>query len=200
MTDILPDIQNTFTSKNPQIKEGSLKFLARCLSATTQAPLPAAVKPLSEGLATLLEDSFEGARNEAATCLGTLIKIVGDRPLTALMEGIAEVRKVKVIEAKEKAVVKCKAGSAPPPRAAPVAAAPKKAPPQKAKPAPKMMDDEPPRAPLEELANDVAPPKAKVPSRFLVSKPFLRLFVGGVRIHSGMLMFRRRKLPLLLRI
>ena len=127
------------------------------------------INPLSEGLATLLEDSFEGARSEAATCLGTLMKIVGERPLGALMEGIADVRKVKVIEAKDKAVVKCKAGGAPPARAAPPPAAAKKAPAPKLKAAPPKQEEEPSRAPLEELANEVVVPKGKVPARFLVN-------------------------------
>ena len=57
------------------------------------------MKPLSEAIASLLEDSFEGARNEAALCLGTLMKIVGERPLNAIMDQLADVRKVKVKEA-----------------------------------------------------------------------------------------------------
>lgn len=74
------------------------------------------------------------------------MKMVGERPLTAVMDSLADVRKVKVNEAYEKATVKCKAGggapapkAAPPPKAAapakaPVKAAPKKAPAAKAAP------------------------------------------------------------------
>ncbi len=47
------------------------------------------------------------------------MKMVGERPLNAVMEGLADMRKVKVKEAFEKATVKCKASA---PRApAPVA-------------------------------------------------------------------------------
>lgn len=113
------------TSKNPQVKEGTLKFLNRCLSKATTPIPPAQVKPLSESLATLLEDGSEGARNESASCLGTLMKMVGERPLNPIMEGMAEVRKLKIKEAYEKATVKCKAGAAPAPRSAPPAAVPK---------------------------------------------------------------------------
>ncbi|KZT68984.1 microtubule associated protein [Daedalea quercina L-15889] len=133
LADIIPDILPSLGGKNPQVKEGALKFLGRCLS-TSPTPLPSAqVKPVSEALATLLEDSFEGARNEAATCLGTLMKMVGERPLNAIVEGLADVRKTKVKEAFDKATVKAKAGG-PAPRAPPPAAkeAPKKAPPKKA--------------------------------------------------------------------
>jgi cytoskeleton-associated protein 5 len=74
---------------------------------------------LTTPLAALLEDGFEGARNEAATCLGTLMKMVGERPLNAVMDGLADVRKAKVREAYEKATVKCKAGAAAPPKPPP---------------------------------------------------------------------------------
>lgn len=61
----------------------------------------------------LLEDGFEGARNEAATCFGTLMKMVGERPLNAIMDSLPDLRKTKIKEAFEKATVKCKAGGPP---------------------------------------------------------------------------------------
>ncbi|TFY63988.1 hypothetical protein EVJ58_g2914 [Rhodofomes roseus] len=132
LADIIPDILPSLSSKNPQVKEGTLKFLNRCLSTSPSPINPAQVKPVSEALAPILEDSVEGARNEAAACLGSLMKMVGERPLTALMEGLADVRKAKVKEAFEKATVKAKVGAAP--RAPPPAAKepPKKAPAKKA--------------------------------------------------------------------
>lgn len=122
-----------FASKNPQVKEGSLKFLSRCLAASTTPIQQPQIKPLSESLAALLEDSFEGARNEAATAFGTLMKMVGERPLNAIMEGLADVRKVKVKEAYEKATVKSKVGSGAPKPSAPP---PGKEPPKKKAPGP----------------------------------------------------------------
>ena len=149
-------------NKNPQVKEGTMKFLARCLSTSTTPPSSPQVKPLSEALAGLLEDSFEGARNEAANCLGTLMKIVGERPLNAIMDQLAEVRKTKVKEAFEKATVKCKSGGAAPrqPASAPAKAAPKKETPKASQSAQDM------------LLEDVAPPKpkAKAPARLLAKK------------------------------
>jgi hypothetical protein len=118
LSDIIPDILPALASKNPQVKEGALKFLGRCLAnATTPIP-PAQMKSVTEPLAALLEDGFEGARAEAATCLGTLMKMVGERPLNALMEGLADVRKAKVKEAYETATVQCKASVGVPPKAA----------------------------------------------------------------------------------
>jgi len=61
------------------------------------------------------------------------MKMVGERPLNALMDGLADVRKTKVKEAYDKATVKCKAGSGGPPKPPPVAKEPpKKKPPVKA--------------------------------------------------------------------
>ncbi|KAL0071435.1 hypothetical protein AAF712_001292 [Marasmius tenuissimus] len=138
LADILPDLAPALNSKNPQVKEGTLKFLGRCLSTATK-PIPSSeIKPLADSLSTLLEDGFEGARNEAASCMGTLMKMVGERPLNAVIEGLADVRKAKIKEAYEKATVKCKAGGpkAAPPKAAPAAAPAKKKVPAGKPPAP----------------------------------------------------------------
>jgi len=137
LPDIIPDLGPALLSKNPQVKEGTLKFLGRCLATATSPIQPAQVKSLAETLATLLEDGHESARNEAATCLGTLMKMVGERPLNAVVEGLADMRKAKVKEAYEKATVKCKAGAAAAPpkaNAPPVPLTGKKKGPMAAKP------------------------------------------------------------------
>ena len=152
------------------MKEGSLKFLVRCLSTSPTPIQPGQIKPLSEQLATLLEDSFEGARNEAATALGTLMRMIGERPLNAIMDGLPDVRKSKVKEAYEKATVKAKAGASGPPKPP---APPTKGPPQK-KAAPKKTppkEGPPTLTPEETLDALNEPPKAvkKPPPRFTVS-------------------------------
>ena len=159
MNDILPDLDGSLKSKNPQVKEGTLKFLARCLASATSPIAPAQIKPLADTLAVLLEDGFEGARNEAAVCFGTLMKMVGERPLNATMENIPDLRKAKIKEAFEKATVKCKAGAAPPRAAGPPAV--KKAP-TASKAAPKeiTVDEVPP--PKKESAPPKPPVKAAV--------------------------------------
>lgn len=144
------------------MKEGTLKFLGRALSTATAPIPPAQIKPLSETLAGLLEDGFEGARNEAATCFGCLMKMVGERPMNAIMDSMADVRKVKVKEAYEKATVKCKAGGAPAPRAAPPAAKPSGPPkkPKAAAPAPPLAEEKKVEAPKKPA------PKPPVCSKF----------------------------------
>jgi cytoskeleton-associated protein 5 len=93
------------------------------------------------------------------------MKMVGERPLNAVVEGVAEVRKGKIKEAYEKATVKAKAGAAPLPRTAapPSAAPPSKKKPTVQKPSSSVNDEEP----------TVAPPPLKK-----VTKPPARLTVG----------------------
>jgi cytoskeleton-associated protein 5 len=129
LPDIISDILPALASKNPQVKEGTLKFLGRCLATSATSIQSTQIKTLSDPLITLLEDGYEGARNEAAVCLGALIKMVGERPMNAVLEGLADVRKAKVKEASEKATVKCKLGTGGPAKAS---VGTKKAPPKKA--------------------------------------------------------------------
>jgi cytoskeleton-associated protein 5 len=127
LTDVIGDILPALSNKNPQVKEGACKFLTHCLSTSKQAISPPQVKPVSETLATLLEDSYVGARDEAANAFGTLMKMVGERPLAAVMNSFADVRKAKVKEAYEKATVKAKAGASAPPKPPSAKTPPKKA-------------------------------------------------------------------------
>ncbi|KAF9053641.1 ARM repeat-containing protein, partial [Hymenopellis radicata] len=161
LADIIPDLGAALGSKNPQVKEGTLKFLGRSLASATSPIQQAQIKPLSESLVALLEDSAEGARNEAAVCLGTLMKMVGERPLNAIVESVADVRKAKIKEAYEKATVKSKLGSGGPPKAPPKAPPPAAAAKKKGAPASKP-------APAAEEPSEPSPPKkpaAKPPAR-----------------------------------
>ncbi|KAK2466947.1 hypothetical protein APHAL10511_001205 [Amanita phalloides] len=169
LADIIPDLEPALKNKNPQVKEGALKFLARCLTCATTPIQNAQIKHLAENLAGLLEDGYEGARNEAAVCLGTLMKMVGERPLNATMEGLADVRRSKVKEAFEKATVKCKLGTSAPPRAAPPPA--KKMPTTKATQPP--ADSGSPQVQLVDSESSVQPkkPAAKPSARLMTKKP-----------------------------
>ncbi|KAF8228198.1 microtubule associated protein [Tricholoma matsutake] len=162
LSDIIPDLEPAIKSKNPQVKEGTLKFLGRCLASSTSPIQAAQVKSLAEILAALLEDGFEGARNEAATCLGTLMKMVGERPLNAIMDGLADMRKAKVKESYEKAVVKCKSPGTGPPNVAPAPKPTVKKPPIVTK---SMVVDEgeiPPKNPVNQPPAKAPPKKPPV--------------------------------------
>ncbi|KAJ1308957.1 hypothetical protein OPQ81_004640 [Rhizoctonia solani] len=175
LPEVTEDILNSLKSKNPQVKEGTLKFLNRSLATTRIPPAKDDVKLLSTQLAALLEDSDEKVRTGAAEGLGLTMKIVGERALNPVMESMDDIRKAKVKEAFEKAQVKCKATAAPPPKPPPAAAPAKK---KKAAPPPKpdmVFDDVPPKespaAKKAEVLDDMAPPKAKPPARFLKKGP-----------------------------
>lgn len=170
LPDIIPDLEPALRNKNPQVKEGTLKFLARCLTHAATPIQNAQIKPLAESLAALMEDGYEGARNEAAACLGTLMKMVGERPLNATLEGLADVRWSKVKEAFERATVKCKVGASAPPRTA--APATKKAPVTKAAQPPSTETGVPQVQTVDIGMSDMQPkkPVAKPPVRLTAKK------------------------------
>lgn len=120
--DMVEDVLTSLKSKNPQVKEGTLKFLHRSLSSTTEAPGKEQVKPIAEALVGLLGDSVEPVRASAADCLGTMMKILGERAFNPYVEGVNELQMGKVKEAFGKAEIKYRAGGAK--AAAPKAAAP----------------------------------------------------------------------------
>lgn len=166
LTDVIGDILPALSNKNPQVKEGACKFLTHCLSTSKQAIAPPQVKPVSETLATLLEDSYVGARDEAANAFGTLMKMVGERPLAAVMASFADVRKTKVKEAYEKATVKAKAGASAPPKPPPAKIPPKKAAAKKEEHLPVLEVESPPAgddapAPGKKARGPPARPSAK---------------------------------------
>ncbi|KAG8755464.1 Microtubule-associated protein, microtubule dynamics during spindle orientation, partial [Serendipita sp. 396] len=63
--DIIGDVLPHLSSKNPQVKEGAVKFLHRCMLSTKTPPAPPQVKPLSEAVASLLADSAEPKKGAA---------------------------------------------------------------------------------------------------------------------------------------
>lgn len=83
-----------------------------------------------------LEDSNEPVRAAAAEALGTLMKVVGERAMGGKVEELDELRRVKVKEAFEKAVTKCRNGASGAGVPAPKAAAAAPAPQPSAKPKP----------------------------------------------------------------
>ena len=97
-------------SKNPQVKEGTLKFFHRSLQNASDAPGKDQVKPIAEALVSLLGDSVEPVRTSAADCLGTIMKILGERAFNPYIEGVGELQMVKVKDAFGKAEIKHRAG------------------------------------------------------------------------------------------
>ncbi|KAK6844332.1 spindle pole body [Apiospora arundinis] len=128
--------------KNPQVKEGTLKFIVRCLRTTRDVPNKQEITSLVEAAKKLLAEGSEGLRSGGAEILGTIMKIVGERAMNPHLEGLDDIRKTKIKEYFETAEVKAKEKPKPKP-AAPAARAPpagakkmvKKVPPGTKKPA-----------------------------------------------------------------
>lgn len=112
LDDCIDDILVSLKSKNPQVKEGALRFLNRSLESTREAPSRDSVKPLSDALAICTGDSAEPVRAASAESLGLMMKILGERQFAPVLEGLDDLRKTKVRECFETAQIKYRAGAA----------------------------------------------------------------------------------------
>ncbi|PFH58129.1 hypothetical protein XA68_14119 [Ophiocordyceps unilateralis] len=120
LTDCLEDIIAYLGNKNPQVKEGTMKFLIRCLRTTRDVPSKAEIASICESGKKLLSESSPALRDGGAEILGTVMKIIGERAMTPNLEGLDDIRKTKVREFFETAEVKAKDK----PKPAPAAKAP----------------------------------------------------------------------------
>ncbi|KAI8719860.1 hypothetical protein NCS52_00768300 [Fusarium sp. LHS14.1] len=153
LTECLEDITAYLSNKNPQVKEGTMKFLIRCLRTTRDVPSKPEQATICESGKKLLSESSPALRDGGAEILGTVMKIIGERAMTPQLEGLDDIRKNKVKEFFEAAEVKAKEKPKPKP-AAPKAAPPKKVMgggkrpmPKKAPAAAVMPPEDPPLAP-----------------------------------------------------
>lgn len=126
LTECLEDITTYLTNKNPQVKEGTMKFLIRCLRTTRDVPSKAEIGTICESGKKLLSESSPALRDGGAEILGTVMKIIGERAMTPHLEGLDDIRKTKVKEFFETAEVKAKEKPKPAPAPPKAAAAPKK--------------------------------------------------------------------------
>ncbi|RGP80563.1 hypothetical protein FLONG3_1302 [Fusarium longipes] len=158
LSECMEDIIAYLSNKNPQVKEGTMKFLIRCLRTTRDVPSKPEQATICEAGKKLLSESSPALRDGGAEILGTVMKIIGERAMTPNLEGLDDIRMNKVKEYFEAAEVKAKEKpkpkAAPPPKAAPAkkvmgAKKPvaKKAAPAPAPAAAPVMPDEAPLAP-----------------------------------------------------
>jgi cytoskeleton-associated protein 5 len=123
LSDCLEDTVAYLGNKNPQVKEGTMKFLIRCLRTTRNVPGKQEITSICESGKKLLAESSPALRDGGAEILGTVMKIIGERAMTPYLEGLDDIRKTKVKEFFEAAEVKAKDKPKPKPPA------PKAAPP-----------------------------------------------------------------------
>lgn len=127
LTECLEDITTYLSNKNPQVKEGTMKFLIRCLRTTRDVPAKPEIATICEVGKKLLSESSPALRDGGAEILGTIMKIIGERAMTPQLEGLDDIRKTKIKEFFETAVVKAKEKPKPPPAPPKAAPGPKKA-------------------------------------------------------------------------
>lgn len=130
LTECLEDIATFLSHKNPQVKEGTMRFLIRSLRTTRTVPGKTEIASVVGSAKKLLAESSEGLRSGGAEVLGTVMKIIGERAMNPHLEGLDDIRKTKIKEFYETAEVKAKdkpKPAAPPPTArAPGGGPPKK--------------------------------------------------------------------------
>lgn len=152
LTECLEDILAYLVHKNPQVKEGTMKFLVRCLRTTRDVPSKAEIGQIVDAAKKLLAESSPVLREGGAEILGTVMKIIGERAMNPLLEGLDDIRKGKIKEFFETAEVKAKEKpKAPPP-------APKAAP-----GGPKKVVGGGARKVVKKPAAAAAPPRAETP-------------------------------------
>lgn len=122
LSECLEDITAYLSNKNPQVKEGTMKFLIRCLRTTRDVPSKPEIGSIVESGKKLLSESSPTLRDGGAEILGTVMKIIGERAMTPHLDGLDDIRKNKVKEFFETAEVKAK--DKPKPAPAPAKAAP----------------------------------------------------------------------------
>lgn len=159
LSDCMEDIMTYLGNKNPQVKEGTMKFLIRCLCTTRSVPSKPEISAVCDAGKKLLAESTPVLRDGGAEILGTIMKIIGERAMTPLIEGLDDIRKTKVKEFFASAEVKAK--EKPKPAPAPKAAPAKKVVggkrPVAKKAAPVMPSADPPSMPAAAPAKPAGP-------------------------------------------
>lgn len=100
------DLLAALESKNPSVKEETVRFLTRCFCKSTPAALPKTfLKPICGSLLKRMDDTSGPVRDATAEALGTLLKVMGERPLNPYVEQLDKIKMDKVKECAEKAEI-----------------------------------------------------------------------------------------------
>lgn len=175
ISDILEDTLAATKHKNPSVKTESIRFLVRCLRTTTKPPAKNDIKPVADALLAACSDGSGDVRDAGTQGLGTLMKLIGERPMNPYLEQLDDIKKGKVMDEFKNAIVKVRMGgaAAPPPArpaAAPVASRPAAAAPPKArmpvKPSAADKENAPPSG-----SQSASPSKAAAPVRSMAAPP-----------------------------
>lgn len=103
-TSIMEDLLAALDNKNPSIKDETCKFLTRVFIGSTPATLPKAVlKQIAPAVVKKLDDTVGPVRDSAAECLGTAMKVIGERAMVPYLETLDKLKQDKVKEFFDKA-------------------------------------------------------------------------------------------------
>ncbi|CAO3595984.1 unnamed protein product [Absidia cylindrospora] len=91
--------------KNPQIRTQSVKLVTRQLQIIPKVPSKLETKTLAELMLKTLDDADGTAREASAEGLGTLMNVVGERPMLAFIDTLDDIKKNKINEYSAKAQV-----------------------------------------------------------------------------------------------
>ncbi len=123
LTECLEETLGFLPNKNPNVKAETLKFLVRCLRTTRDVPSKDEQKRIADAGTKMLTESTENLRTGGAEILGTLMKILGERAMNPYLDGLDDIRKVKIKEFFDTAEVKAKEKPKPAPAPAKATAA-----------------------------------------------------------------------------
>ncbi|ETN37668.1 uncharacterized protein HMPREF1541_07291 [Cyphellophora europaea CBS 101466] len=123
LTECLEEILGFLAHKNPNVKGETIKFLVRCLRNTRVVPSKDEQKSIAGAGTKLLTESTEAMRAGGAEILGTLMKIIGERPMVQYIDNLDDIRKTKIKEYFDTAEVKAKEKPKPAPAPAKSASA-----------------------------------------------------------------------------
>ncbi|GLG98562.1 Protein mini spindles [Gryllus bimaculatus] len=106
---IQEDVLAALENKNPSVKAETAAFLARCFTKCTPAVLNKKIlKAYTTSLLKLLNDPDPTVRDNSAEALGTAMKVVGEKVINPFMADIEAIKKTKIKECCDKAVIVAK--------------------------------------------------------------------------------------------
>ncbi|KAI9292125.1 ARM repeat-containing protein [Neoconidiobolus thromboides FSU 785] len=118
LDDVKDDIIPQLSHKNPQVKRQVVEWITRIFKTIKTAPTKGQIKDFFPGLLKTYQDGDNAVREASAECLGTIMKVVGEKVVGPFIEDLDNIKSAKVKDYFEKAEVQVKKSAAPKPVAA----------------------------------------------------------------------------------
>ncbi|KAI8967762.1 armadillo-type protein [Mycotypha africana] len=108
LSDLVEDVTAASHHKNPQVRAEIFKLISRRLREVKEMPAKTEIKVFADMLKKLLDDSDAHARDAAAEGLGTLMKLIGEKPMLLFTEGLDDIKMKKIKDVCDKVTVKAR--------------------------------------------------------------------------------------------